>query len=191
MTYGRCHFLKDWSDWEVSVHSDDAQISRQGRAMTYPFMFDIDTNTKTARFSSTSDLPYYDTSLSQCNCYDFQGRQLPCKHMYRLATELGIIEIIRRTLNGGSSSGKELLEEVMASEDIDSHPEQAKRIKKAKDTKMAPVSIDYVGQTAIFAGSGKNPYNTTVGSCTCRDFSIRRLPCKHIYRLRMELKKKA
>lgn len=190
MTSGRCRFLKEWPEWDVSIHSDDSQISRQGRAMTYPFTFDIDTNTKTARFSSTSDLPYYDTSLSQCNCYDFQGRQLPCKHMYRLAVELGVVEIIHRTLGGGSSSGMELLAEIRASEDIDSHPEQIKRRKSANGAKMAPVSIDYLEQTAIFAGSGKKPYNTTVGSCTCKDFSIRRLPCKHIYRLRMELKKK-
>lgn len=180
MTYGRCRFLKEWPEWEDSVHSDDAQISRQGRSMTYPFSFVIDSDSKTARFSSTSDLPYYDTSLSQCNCYDFQDRHLPCKHMYRLAVELGVIEIIRR--NSGN-----ILEEIKASDDIDSHPEQIKRMEKAKGTKMSPVSIDYTEQTAIFAGSGKKPYETTVTSCTCRDFFVRRLPCKHIYRLRMEM----
>lgn len=188
MIYGRCRFLREWSEWETSVHSDDSQISRQGRAMTYPLTFDIDSIAKTARFSSSSDLPYYDTSLSQCNCYDFQSRQLPCKHMYRLAVELGVIEIIRRTSGSGSSASKELLAEVKASEDVDSHPEQVKRIEKAKGTKMAPVSINYMEQTATFSGSGKKPYETTVDSCTCRDFFVRRLPCKHIYRLRMELK---
>ena len=180
MISGRCRFLKEWPDWEEAVHSDDAQISRQGRSMTYPFIFDIDFASNTARFSSTSDLPYYDTSLAQCNCYDFQERHLPCKHMYRLAVELGIIEIIRR--NSGN-----ILEEIKASDDIDSHPEQVKRMKNAKGAKMAPVSIDYVEQTAIFSGSGKKPYETTVTSCTCRDYFVRRLPCKHIYRLRMEL----
>lgn len=190
MISGRCRFLKEWSEWDVSVHSDDAQISRQGRAMTYPFMFDIDETAKTARFSSTSDLPYYDTSLSQCNCYDFQGRQLPCKHMYRLAVELGVIEIIRRKPGSGSAASKELLAEIKASKDVDSHPEQVKRMKSAKSAKMTPISIDYIEQIAIFAGSGKNLYKTTVDSCTCRDFFVRRLPCKHIYRLRMELKKK-
>lgn len=189
MISGRCRFLKEWSDWEVSVHNDDAQISRQGRAMTYPFMFDIDTAAKTARFSSSSDLPYYDTSLSQCNCYDFQGRQLPCKHIYRLAVELGVIEIIRRKSGSGSAASKRLLAEVKASEDVDAHPEQVKRMERAKSAKMAPVSIDYIEQTAIFSGSGKKPYETTVDTCTCRDFFTRRLPCKHIYRLRMELNK--
>ena len=187
MTSGRCRFLKEWPTWEISVHSNDAQISRQGRAMTYPFTFDIDFTAETARFSSTTDIPYYNTSLSQCNCYDFQERRLPCKHMYRLAAELGVIEIIRRTLGSGSPSGKELLVEIRDSGDVDSHPEQVKRLENAKGEKMAPVSVDYMEQTAIFAGSGKKPYETTAYSCTCRDFFVRRLPCKHIYRLRMEL----
>lgn len=186
MTSGRCHFLKEWSEWEVAVHNDADQISRQGRAMTYPFTFDIDPAAKTARFSSTSDLPYYDTSLSQCTCGDFQYRHLPCKHIYRLAVELGVIEIIRRPSGGYN---KELLAEVKSMEDVDSHPEQVKRIEKAKGIKMTPISIDYMSQTAIFSGSGKTPYETTVVTCTCRDFFVRRLPCKHIYRLRMELEK--
>lgn len=185
--YGRCRFIQNWSDWDYTIHEDPAQIDRQGWAMTYPFSFEINRDQQTAYFSSTSDLPYYDTSLHKCNCHDFQKRQLPCKHIYRLAVELGIIEIIRRS--SGSHVAKNLLDEIRNSEDIDSHPEQVKRMKKAKDVKMAPISIDYVTQTAIFSGSGKKPYETTVDSCTCRDYFVRRLPCKHIYRLRMELEK--
>lgn len=74
-------------------------------------------------------------------------------------------------------------------EDVDTHPEQIKRMEKARGAKMAPISIDCIEQTAVFSGSGKKPYETTVVSCTCRDFFVRRLPCKHIYRLRMELEK--
>lgn len=187
MVSGRCRFIKEWPEWDSSVHEGDAQIARQGRAMLYPFTFDVDTIAKTARFSSISELPYYDTSLSQCDCYDFQGRHLPCKHMYRLAVELGIIEIIRRS---GGGMNKDLIAEIKASEEIDKHPEQIKRIEKAKGVKMTPLSIDYIGQTATFSGSGKKPYETTFNSCTCRDYFVRRLPCKHIYRLRIELEKK-
>jgi transcriptional antiterminator Rof (Rho-off) len=189
MISGRCKFLKEWPEWDSSVHGDDAQIERQGRAMTYKFTYDVNGLTETARFSSTSDLPYYDTSLSQCTCHDFQDRHLPCKHMYRLAVELGVVEIVRRPSGGGSAASKKLLEEVKASENIDSHPEQIKRMEKARGAKMAPLSIDYASKTAIFPGSGKTPYETTVDTCTCRDYVVRRLPCKHIYRLRMELEK--
>lgn len=58
MVSGRCHFLKEWPEWDMTIHGDDAQIGRQGRAMTYPFTFDVDSAAQTARFSSTSDLPY-------------------------------------------------------------------------------------------------------------------------------------
>ena len=179
---GRCHLLKDWPDWDTSIHEDDAQIARQGRAMTYPCTFKVNKRKKTARFSSTTDLPYYDTSLEECTCYDFQERQLPCKHIYRLAVELGIIEIIKRP-----TFDKEKLEAIKSSEDIDSTPDQLKRQKSAEKCKL--LSIDPETGVGIFAGSGKTPYETTVDSCTCRDFFVRRLPCKHIYRLRMELRK--
>ena len=181
---GRCQFLKDWSEWDEAIHEDEAQVSRQGRAMTYPFSFKVNKGQKTARFSSTSDLPYYDTTLKGCDCYDFQGRHLPCKHMYRLAVELGIIEIVKRP-----TFDKERIAEIKNSEDIDSTPDQIKRQKSAE--KCKPLSIDYEAGTGVFSGSGKTPYETTVDTCTCRDFFVRRLPCKHIYRLRMELMKHA
>jgi len=70
---------------------------------------------------------------------------------------------------------------------MDSHPDQLRRQVSASHIKCAPVEIDYQNKTAVFAGSGKKPYEVTVNSCTCRDYFVRRLPCKHIYRLRFEL----
>ena len=32
-----------------------------------------------------------------------------------------------------------------------------------------------------------NGYNVTLTSCTCRDFAMRQLPCKHMYKLAQEL----
>ena len=182
MTKGRCNFLKEWNDWDLEVHEDPAQIDRQGRAMTYPFTFRIFKRKMMGRFSSTTDLPYYDTSLTECTCYDFQGRKLPCKHIYRLAVELGYIEIINRP-----TFDKAKVEAIKNSDDIDSEPDQVKRQKSAMTSKCAPVSVDYAARTGVFAGSGKEPYQTTETTCTCRDYFVRRLPCKHIYRLRHEL----
>ncbi len=34
----------------------------------------------------------YTTSLSKCDCEDFKRRNLPCKHMYKFAYKLGIID---------------------------------------------------------------------------------------------------
>ena len=183
--YGRCEFLKDWTDWDYNIHENPEQIERQGRAMRYPFTFDINNEEESGVFSSTSSLPFYNVSLKHCTCMDFESRKLPCKHIYRLAVELGYIQIIRR--NSGSSFDREGLEKIKNSNDIDNEPDQLKRQKSAMGAKCAPVSIDYEQKQAIFKGSGKNPYTTTVSTCTCRDYFVRHLPCKHIYRLRHEL----
>lgn len=34
----------------------------------------------------------YDVTLNSCTCYDFEARQLPCKHIYKLASELGYLD---------------------------------------------------------------------------------------------------
>jgi len=182
--FGRCRIITLWSNWEPEIHSDDAQIARQGRAMLYPFSFNINKENNTARFSSTSSLPYYDTTLADCTCFDFQERKLPCKHIYRLAVELGMVEIVKRGYDA------EALNDLKKSFDIDAEPEQIKRQNSGMDKKCTPATIDYDAKTATFTGSGKNPYMTTIESCTCRDYFIRKLPCKHIYRLRYELSKK-
>lgn len=184
MIHGRCKLLSPWPEWDNSIHETDPQVSRQGRSMTYPFSFEVDESTKTARFSSTSVLPYYDTTLSDCTCFDFLERHLPCKHIYRLASELGIIEIIKRN---PSHYDKNLLDNIRTSSDINNHPDQIKRIQSAKSSKTVPLSIDREAQTGIFSGSGQKPYETTLSSCTCRDYFVRRLPCKHMYRLMIEL----
>lgn len=65
--------------------------------------------------------------------------------------------------------------------------DQQTRLKSAKASKTTPQSIDRENKTGIFPGSGASPYVTTLESCTCPDFSRRHLPCKHMYRLAIEL----
>lgn len=72
-------------------------------------------------------------------------------------------------------------------EDVHTSPDQIKRLSSASKSATTPSHVDKEQQTATFAGSGVTPYVTTLSSCTCIDFSRRKLPCKHIYRLAMEL----
>lgn len=72
---------------------------------------------------------------------------------------------------------------------IHERDEQLKRITSAKRADTTPSCVDKIYKTGIFEGSGKTPYQTTLNSCTCADFARRTLPCKHIYRLAMELGK--
>lgn len=181
MIKGRVKFIDKWPDWDDSIHEDEKQIERQGWAMNYPFTFEINKENKCGKFSSTTLVPYYETHLDSCTCNDFIERQKPCKHIYRLAVELGLIEIIKRQ---GGGYDKKKLDEIKNSDDIDSQPDQLKRQKSALKCKI--IEIDKENKKALFKGSGKNPYETTLDTCTCRDFVVRNLPCKHIYRLRME-----
>ncbi len=59
--------------------------------------------------SSRDPKNIYVTSISDCSCEDFKRRNLPCKHMYKLASELGIVDA-SWDLSGLSVELKELLD---------------------------------------------------------------------------------
>ena len=70
-------------------------------------------------------------------------------------------------------------------ESIHNDPEQQKRMLSASKAALTPVEI-YSDKSAQFSGkSGR--YITTLNDCQCVDFSMRHLPCKHIYRLAYEV----
>lgn len=64
---------------------------------------------------------------------------------------------------------------------------QQKAVSKAILSQTTPISVDSDKQTAVFWGSGKAPYQTSISSCTCSEFIRFKVPCKHIYRFAMEL----
>ena len=71
--------------------------------------------------------------------------------------------------------------------DIHADFEQVKRIEAGRKLKKKIVSFDPASQSLIISGSASVPYHCTLESCTCADFAIRHLPCKHIYCLADEL----
>lgn len=66
---------------------------------------------------------------------------------------------------------------------------QVKRIESAKKLKEEQI-VDEVltpGQEhALIQGSDPEPYQVTLNACSCIDFSARRKPCKHMYRLALD-----
>lgn len=62
-------------------------------------------------------------------------------------------------------------------------PEQIKRQKSALNKKLTPIIIDRGKSYCEIKGSGRESYKITTSSCTCSDFTRRKLPCKHMYRL--------
>lgn len=65
-------------------------------------------------------------------------------------------------------------------------PDQYKRLTSAKKSSCTPLSLSREECAGIFSGS-HGTYSTTLETCTCVDFVRRKLPCKHIYRLAIEL----
>ena len=61
-----------------------------------------------------------------------------------------------------------------------------KRIKSAQSAKLTPVEINSEDSYGYFQGSSGR-YETFLDYCPCGDFRRNRLPCKHIYRLGIEL----
>lgn len=65
-------------------------------------------------------------------------------------------------------------------------PDQKKRFASAKTAACTPVELDKESGTATFKGSS-GTHSASLEKCSCVDYNRRRLPCKHMYRLAMEL----
>lgn len=75
--------------WSPSVHESLDGLKRIISASKIASdSFTISSDGCTAFFTGSAPIPY-ETTQENCTCVDFQRRVLPCKHMYRLATELG------------------------------------------------------------------------------------------------------
>ena len=76
-------------DLNENMHNTTDQIKRFEKSSSI-VPVSIDKDKGTAEFLG-SDGNIYNTTLESCDCMDFNMRQMPCKHMYRLAVECGII----------------------------------------------------------------------------------------------------
>lgn len=80
----------NFGNWDDTLHNDYEQIKRIIFSQRIkPENITIDTDTKSAKIIGSDGI--YDVTLDNCTCYDFESRQLPCKHIYCLAQELGYL----------------------------------------------------------------------------------------------------
>lgn len=71
-------------------------------------------------------------------------------------------------------------------EDVHTTEDAVKRMVSAKSAKLTPIEINKDDMYGYFQGrSGK--YETFLDHCNCIDFNRTKKPCKHIYRLAIEL----
>lgn len=77
-------------NWEPAIHEDFEQLKRIAFSQRIkPEKITLDSAHEMAKIIGTDGV--YNVTLFHCTCYDFQSRQLPCKHIYRLASELGFL----------------------------------------------------------------------------------------------------
>ena len=62
-----------------------------------------------------------------------------------------------------------------------------KRLQSALALKEKDFEVNRQSGAGLFRGSAPEPYQTSLASCGCKDFFIRRQPCKHMIRLAVEL----
>lgn len=65
--------------------------------------------------------------------------------------------------------------------------EEIKRIVSAQKISASKIQLDIDNKNCVISGSSETPYSVTLTSCTCGDFIARRSPCKHMYRLAIDL----
>ncbi len=74
---------------------------------------------------------------------------------------------------------------------IHSQEDQIKRQERAKKEKMIFQEFNEQQQNAIIGSANSSTsYNVSLFSCSCKDFSQRKLPCKHMYALANRLEEK-
>lgn len=85
---------------ENSLHSNSDQLKRQKSALRLK----IEEVNKELR---TGTINGHAVSLEECDCQDFRVRRLPCKHIYRLAHELGIFPLSGTVINESKNRNTE------------------------------------------------------------------------------------
>lgn len=99
-----------WGEaWEAATHQSEDQQKRlnSGKAVSCT-PHDLDKERCCAKFHGRRGI--YETYLDYCTCTDFARRQLPCKHIYRLAIELGVMNGNVSSYAHGGYSWKEAVE---------------------------------------------------------------------------------
>lgn len=79
-----------WSKWDACSDSEQQQSRMMRAASGEVVVKSIDKKARCAQFVGSKT---YKTTLSSCSCPDFRKRRIPCKHMYKLASDLDLVQL--------------------------------------------------------------------------------------------------
>lgn len=80
-----------FGNWNEELHRDYEQISRIA-TMQHIKSENVTIFPDEERAQIIGSDGVYDVTLNSCTCKDFGMRHLPCKHIYKLASELGYLD---------------------------------------------------------------------------------------------------
>ncbi len=178
-----------WSMWDKSLLSDDYALTRiksaKKKALTPIEINDIDGY---GYFQGSHGK--YETFLDRCPCGDFIRAKRPCKHMFRLAMELGLME---GEFESDSMAVRPVLSQQMSLSDMidiverlsdDAQKTLLKTIKDLtndnpiKQTKKTP-EIDALVAVGLLDAT---PVDNTFVKCKCSDSFNRRKLHRYLHR---------
>jgi hypothetical protein len=194
--------LEHWNFHDEAANGTEGLVNRQKSALNL-VVIALDQAKRTGVFLDREKKIQSSTSLTSCDCRDFHfvGRGLrktpqPCKHIYRLAMELGLLEPKYLDHEAREAFRQRGLGELKRIEDdrllsLGRDPGQwggwpalvhASGLQKNRqyrayfivDDEPECVKREQVGWRV-------REYAVTLDNCECADFQDRRLPCKHIY----------
>ncbi|MBS6063647.1 MAG: SWIM zinc finger family protein [Peptostreptococcaceae bacterium] len=85
--------IREWGYWDSFIHKEERQLRKQERAL-YIKPLKIHKDASNGEFVSLDTGEVYNTSLKSCTCESFRRDQIPCKHMYSLAYNIGFFKPI-------------------------------------------------------------------------------------------------
>lgn len=84
--------MNAWKMWDDKIHAEDKQKSKQKKAVSSECKpIKLDRENCSAVISGSEKGQFYETDLIECTCISYKRELVPCKHMYRLAYELGLM----------------------------------------------------------------------------------------------------
>lgn len=85
---------KPFYRWPESVHQEPEQIKRIRQAQAEHFQIESVGNAggKICRMKAESDSDFCFVALGICQCEEFKKEHKPCKHIYKLALDKGLIQ---------------------------------------------------------------------------------------------------
>jgi len=199
--------LEQWDFGDDGANGTEGLINRQKSAGNLVVLA-LDASAQTGVFLDRERKLQSSASLSACDCRDFNfvGKSprktfQPCKHIYRLAMELGLLGTryldheAREALRArGLAERKRIEDDRLLSLGRDQsewggwpaavHRSGLQLNRQYRAYFIVEDEADFVGREGT--GWRVREYVVGVDACECNDFRDRRLPCKHIYAVALQ-----